>query len=137
MKPSARTSGSHSIICPICEAGELYSDGHDGVQCMACGNSPRRGVPGTLRQITTLADALGSHGYVECGHPERRLLRDGVSHRRRCGSEVLPTRSTCSTQVIGTSRDRRQFGGGYRDAPPALKKCSERRAMQVAKVGEL
>jgi hypothetical protein len=43
----------------------------------------------TLRRISALPNALGSHA-CECGHPEMRLLPDGVFHCPACGSEVLP-----------------------------------------------
>ena len=43
----------------------------------------------TLRQITKLPDAVGRHA-CECGHPEMRLLPDGVYRCPACGSEVLP-----------------------------------------------
>jgi hypothetical protein len=43
----------------------------------------------TLWRITALPDALGRHA-CECGHPEMRLLPDGVFHCPACGSEVLP-----------------------------------------------
>ena len=42
-----------------------------------------------LRQIATLQDAVGSHA-CECGHPEMRVLPDGVFHCPACGCEVLP-----------------------------------------------
>jgi hypothetical protein len=42
-----------------------------------------------LREIAALPDSLGSHA-CECGHPEMRLLPDGVFHCPACGCEVLP-----------------------------------------------
>jgi hypothetical protein len=90
VKHSTLRSGSHVLICPICEAGELLSGAHNGVQCLVCGYAPNRGVLETLRQIVSLPYALGSHACEECGHPEMRLLPDGVSHCPGCGSEVLP-----------------------------------------------
>ncbi len=133
MKPSALASGSQSIICPICEAGELRSGGHNEIQCSLCGYAPSRGGLHVLRQIITLPDALGSHACEECGHPEMRRLPDGVSHCPGCGSEVLPTtRSNCRTQAVGTSRSHRQGGsGGDPDAAPAPKKSSQRRVLQA------
>ncbi len=136
MKQSALASGSHTIICPLCEAGELRSGGHNGVQCPVCGYGPSRGILGTLQQIISLPDALGSHACEECGHPEMRLLPDGVSHCPGCGSEVLPTRSNCRMQAVGTSSGHRQGGGGHLDAPPALKKSSQRRLMQAPEGGK-
>jgi ribosomal protein L37AE/L43A len=122
VKPSALASGSNSIICPSCEAGELSSGGHNGDRCPVCGYAPGRGVMEALRQIIALPDALGSHACEECGHPEMRRLPDGVSHCPGCGSEVLPTISTYPTQVAGTSRGHRKGGGGgHPDAVPATK----------------
>jgi hypothetical protein len=38
VKHSTLPSVSHSLICPICEAGELFSGRHhNGVQCPVCG----------------------------------------------------------------------------------------------------
>jgi hypothetical protein len=92
VKHSTLPSGSHVLICPICEAGELLSGGHlNGVQCQVCGYAPDRGVLEALWQITSLPDALGDHACEECGHPEMRRLPDGVSHCPGCGSEVLST----------------------------------------------
>jgi hypothetical protein len=41
-----------------------------------------------MKQIIGLPDALGRHA-CECGHPEMRVLPDGVYHCPACGSEVL------------------------------------------------
>ena len=63
MKVPLRTaSRARHIVCPFCESGEL-------------------GLP----------DALGTHP-CECGHPEMRVLPDGVFHCPACGAEVLPIR---------------------------------------------
>jgi hypothetical protein len=136
VKQSALASGSHTIICPHCEAGELRSGGHNGVQCPVCGYGPSRGILGALQQIITLPDALGKHACEECGHPEMRHLPDGVSHCPACGSEVLPIRSKSRTQAVGTSRGHRQFGAGHLDAPSALKKSGQRRVMQEPEGGK-
>ncbi len=131
MKPSTLASRSHSISCPICEAGELSSGGHNRAQCMVCGYAPSRGVLDALRQIIALPDALGSHACEECGHPEMRPLPDGIFHCPGCGSEVLSTISKCRAQAVGMSSGHRQFGRGDPDAVPALKKSSHRRVMQA------
>jgi len=136
VKPSALASGSQSIICPICEAGELSSSGHKAIQCSLCAYAPSRSFLEALRQIVTLPDALGRHACEECGHPEMRLLPDGVSHCPGCGSEVLPTISKCRTQAVGTSRGHLQFRGGLPDAPPPLKKSSQRRVMRAPEGGK-
>lgn len=43
----------------------------------------------TLYEITELPDTIGHHAREECGHPEMRLLPDGVYQCPACGSEVL------------------------------------------------
>jgi hypothetical protein len=131
VKSSALASGFHSIICPICEAGELRSGGHNEIQCPVCGYAPSHSVLEALQQIISLPDALGSHACEECGHPEMRRLPDGVSHCPGCGSEVLPTRSNCRMQAVGTSTGHRQFGGEHLDAVSAPKKASQRRVKQA------
>jgi hypothetical protein len=136
VKTSALASGSHSINCPSCEAGELCSDSHHGVQCLLCGYAPSHSVLEALQQISALPDALGSHACEECEHPEMRLLPDGVSHCPGCGSEVLLTRSDCRTQAVGTSRGHRQSRGGFPDAVSAPKKASQRRVMQAPEGGK-
>jgi len=137
VKPLALASGSHSIICPSCEAGELSTGGQDGIQCSLCGYGPSRSVLEALQQIITLPDALGSHACEECGHPEMRSLPDGVCHCPSCGSEVLPTRSNCRSQAVGTSRGHRQGSGvGIPETVPALKKSSHRRVRQAPEGGK-
>jgi hypothetical protein len=137
MKSLAPASGSHSIICPICEEGELRFGGHqNGVRCRMCGYAPSRGVLEAMRQIITLPDVLGSRACEECGHPEMRLLPDGVSHCPGCGSKVLPTRSKSHSEAVGTGRGYRQFGGGNPDALPTPKKVSQRHAIQVPEGGK-
>jgi hypothetical protein len=132
VKPSTLGSGSHSIICPICEAGEVRSGGHHtGVQCPVCGYAPSRGDLEALQQIISLPDAFGSHACEECEHPEMRLLPDGVLHCPGCGSEVLSTISKCRTQAVGMSRVHHQSGGGSPDTLAAPKNVSQRRAMQA------
>jgi ribosomal protein L37AE/L43A len=136
VKPSDLASGSRSIICPSCEAGELSSGGQGGVQCSLCAFAPSRSFLQALRQIVTLPDALGRHACEECGHPKMRRLPDGVSHCPGRGSEVLATKSSCRTQAVGTSRGNRQGGGGNPEALPAPKKSSQRRVMQAPEGGE-
>jgi predicted RNA-binding Zn-ribbon protein involved in translation (DUF1610 family) len=105
VKPLALASGPQSIICPSCEAGELRSgDHHIGFPCPVCGYVSSRSALEALRQIITLPDTLGGHACEECGHPEIRRLPDGVAHCPGCGSEVLPTRASCRTEAVGTSR---------------------------------
>lgn len=138
MKRPTQASGSHFIICPICEAGEMRSGGHDGFRCLVCGCTLGRGILEALQQIIALPDALGKHACEECGHPEMRRLPDGVSHCPGCGSEVLPAGSNYyHTQAVGTSRGHRQCGGGENiGAPPAPRKTSQRRVMQAPEADE-
>ena len=137
MKRSALASGSKSIICPSCEAGELTPSGHNGIQCSLCGYAPSHSVLEALRQIIALPDALGSHACEECGHPEMRRLPDDVSHCPGCGSEVLPTKSKCRTQAVGTSSGHRQGGGGENsETVPAPKKPSHRCVRQAPEGGK-
>ena len=136
VQPSTLASQSHSIICPSCEAGALSPCGRGGIQCLLCGYAPSHSVLEALRQIIALPDALGSHACEECGHPEMRLLPDGVSHCSGCGSEVLPTRFNSRTQAVGTSRGHRQGSGvGIPETVPARKKSSHRRVMRAAEGG--
>src|ERR671912_603294 len=137
VKPSSLASGSQAIICPSCEAGELPSNDHqNGVRCPVCGYAPSRSVLGTLRQIISLPDALGSHA-CECGHPEMRRLPDGVSHCPACRSEVLPARSEYRAEAVGTRRGHRRSSGGNPDVLPAPEKLSKRRAMRAPEGGDL
>src|SRR5215213_10070543 len=132
VKISTLASGSQSIICPICEAGELSPSGHNGIQCSLCGYAPSHSVLEALRQIIALPDALGKHACEECGHPEMRYLPDGVSHCPGCGSEVLPTISKCRTQAVGTSRGHRQGSDvGIPDTVPAPKKVTQGHTVQA------
>jgi ribosomal protein L37AE/L43A len=128
VKPSTLASGSHSIICPSCEADELRSGCHNGVRCSMCGYAPSRSFLETLRQIIALPDALGSHACEECGHPEMRRLPDRVLRCPACGSEGLPTNFQCLPQTVGPSSGHRQGGGGNPDAPSAPKKPEARDA---------
>jgi ribosomal protein L37AE/L43A len=90
MKGSTLASSSRSLVCPLCEAGELRSSGQDPAQCDSCAGSVSRAMLDALRRIVALPDALGTHACEECSHPEMRLLPDGVFHCSACGSEVLP-----------------------------------------------
>ena len=83
-------SHPHSIVCPVCELGELRSNGTSMARCDECGCALSKDVLETIRQIAALPDAVGEHA-CECGHPEMRLLPDGIYRCPACGSEVLPT----------------------------------------------
>jgi len=90
MKASSLASKPDSLVCPFCEIGQLRSSTHDSMRCQSCGGPLNGAMLQTLRQISALPDALGSHACEECGHPEMRLLPDGIFHCPACGSEVLP-----------------------------------------------
>jgi ribosomal protein L37AE/L43A len=83
------TSGAHSLRCPFCEVYELEPSGQDSARCPSCGAFLGGALLETLAQITGLPLAIGRHA-CECGHPEMRLLPDGVYRCPACASEVTP-----------------------------------------------
>jgi ribosomal protein L37AE/L43A len=87
--------GAHYIICPFCESGELAFVGVGFARCNSCGLPLLGSTLETLRDIVGLPDALGAHP-CECGHPQMRVLPDGVFHCPACGSEVLPSEAPFS-----------------------------------------
>jgi ribosomal protein L37AE/L43A len=91
---SGEASTAHHTVCPFCESGLLVSRGPGFARCGSCGLPLLGSALETLRDIVGLPDALGSHACEECGHPEMRLLPDGVFHCPACGSEVLPVEVT-------------------------------------------
>ena len=76
-------------ICPHCESREMDSSGLSVARCRGCGTVLKGGMLETLWQLAALSQGLGRHA-CECGHPEMRLLSDGVRHCPACGAEVLP-----------------------------------------------
>ena len=80
---------TNSIICPCCGIDELERSADGEARCSRCVRPISTQVLETLEQIVSLPDAMGSHA-CECGHPEMRLLADGVQRCPGCGSEVLP-----------------------------------------------
>jgi hypothetical protein len=93
MKAFDMASSPDFLVCPICEAGRLDVFGRSSARCDSCGCLLTPAVPETLREIVRLPDALGSHA-CECGHPEMRLLPDGIYRCPACGAEVLPVDET-------------------------------------------
>lgn len=83
---------SHRRVCPFCESGELVLFGPGLARCGSCGLPLLGTMLETLRSIASLPEALGTHP-CECGHPEMRLLPDGVFHCPACGSEILPVQT--------------------------------------------
>jgi ribosomal protein L37AE/L43A len=90
MKGSSLASRSRSLVCPLCEAGELKPSAQHSARCGACAGSVSGAMLEALRQIVALPDALGTHACEECAHPEMRRLPDGTFHCPACRSEVLP-----------------------------------------------
>jgi ribosomal protein L37AE/L43A len=90
MKGSSLASRSRSLVCPLCEAGELKSAAQHWARCESCAGSVGGAMLEALRQIVALPDALGAHACEECAHPEMRLLTDGTFHCPACRSEVFP-----------------------------------------------
>lgn len=95
MKASGMTSNTDHLVCPVCEAGRLGAIGGGSARCDSCGCLLSPAVPEALREIVHLPDALGTHA-CECGHPEMRLLPDGIYRCPACGAEVLPVESPSS-----------------------------------------
>ena len=87
MENAARDT-SH-LVCPFCQASELRPFGRNSARCDGCGRVLGGDLLGLLREIVALPDTCGRHA-CECGHPEMRLLPDGVYRCPACGSEVLP-----------------------------------------------
>ena len=78
-----------TLICPFCAESGLRSFGHNSARCEDCGGVLSGKTLETLHQIAFLPAAVGRHA-CECGHPEMRLLPDGVYRCPACGSEVTP-----------------------------------------------
>ncbi len=90
MKASSLASRPGSPVCPFCQTGALLrSSGEDSMRCQSCDGLLSGALLETLRQISALPDAPGSHACEECAHPQMRLLPDGTYHCPSCGSEVL------------------------------------------------
>jgi ribosomal protein L37AE/L43A len=83
------TTRVHSPHCPFCEVYELEPSGHNSAHCPSCGAVLSGLLLETLRQIVELPLVVGHHA-CECGHPEMRLLPDGVYRCPACASEVIP-----------------------------------------------
>jgi len=101
MKGSSLASRSRSLVCPLCEAGELKPQAQDSARCESCAGSVSGAMLEVLRQIVALPDALGSHACEECAHPEMRLLPDGTFHCPGCGSEVLSVKASSTSSGPG------------------------------------
>ena len=78
-----------TLTCPFCAKAELRSFGRNSARCEDCGGVLSGELLETLHQIAVLPVVVGRHA-CECGHPEMRLLPDGVYRCPACGSEVTP-----------------------------------------------
>jgi len=78
-----------TLICPFCVEATLRSFGRNSARCELCGGVLGGELLVTLHQIAVLPAAAGRHA-CECGHPEMKLLPDGVYRCPACGSEVTP-----------------------------------------------
>jgi ribosomal protein L37AE/L43A len=83
------TIEGHSLRCPFCEATGLEATGNNSARCPSCRAVLPGPVLGTLIWVAQLPEAIGRHA-CECGHPEMRLLPDGVYRCPACASEVTP-----------------------------------------------
>ena len=98
--PSGTACRAHRLTCVLCERGLLYLLGTGFARCGYCGMPLIGSALETLREVVALPDALGSHP-CECGHPEMRLLPDGVFHSPACHSEIPPFEvSRCRGQGV-------------------------------------
>jgi DNA-directed RNA polymerase subunit RPC12/RpoP len=86
-------SRPHSIFCPVGESSELSSNGASMTRCDECGYALIKDVLEMVRQIAALPEVVGEHA-CDSGHPQMRLLSDGVYRCPACGSEVLPSELT-------------------------------------------
>ncbi len=78
-----------TLICPFCAEAALRSFGRNSARCEPCGGVLGGELLVTLHQIAVLPATAGRHA-CECGHPEMKLLPDGVYRCPACGSEVTP-----------------------------------------------
>jgi hypothetical protein len=117
------------LICPLCEASPLRLSGCDSMGCVSCGGRLSGAMLATLRGISALPEALGSHACEECGHPEMRLLPDDTFHCPACGSEVLPIGAPLVDWKSGEHGEAYWCGwldGRYRDRPLQGPPCGQR-----------
>ncbi len=85
--------------------------GPELARCDSCGFSVEDAVFRTLEQIADLPGTLGAHP-CECGHPEMRLLPDGVFHCPSCGLEVLPAEAASGKKQEEGAREGSKHRGG-------------------------
>ena len=90
------TSNTNPLTCPFCETSSLAAFGRNSARCGTCGGVLGGEFLEMLRRIVALPGTAGRHA-CECGHPEMRLLPDGVYRCPACGSEVLPVSAGAAT----------------------------------------
>ncbi len=78
-----------TLTCPFCAKADLRPFGRNSARCEDCGGVLSGELLEALHQIAALPVVVGRHA-CECGHPEMRLLPDGVYRCPACGSEVTP-----------------------------------------------
>ena len=110
--PSRTMSRPNRILCPVCGSGRLQLRGLEPARCDSCGFSVEDAMFRTLEQIAALPDVLGAHPCEECGHPEMRLLPDGVFHCPSCGSEILPVEAASGKRQKEGAREGSKHRGG-------------------------
>jgi uncharacterized Zn finger protein (UPF0148 family) len=128
MKGSSLASRSRSLVCPLCEAGELKPSAQHSARCNSCAGSVGGAMLEALRRIVALPDALGTHACGECGHPEMRRLPDGTFHCPACRSEVLPLED--SGREDRNARSQQRSTGGWRLSARTARERRERRMYQ-------
>ena len=128
MKTTFPSTSDH-LVCPACHAGQLHPFGGERARCGRCGYVPDAAMLLLLHQIIALPDTRGKHA-CECGHPEMRLLPDGVYHCPACGSEVLaievPSSSTRTHRKSGAASGE-EVGTELRATYGAIKRSTKSR----------
>jgi hypothetical protein len=125
MRVDSMASRPGHLACPACEAGRLRPWG-GSARCERCGYALAAAMPVPLERIIALPDALGKHA-CECGHPEMRLLPDGVYHCPAGGSEVLALKfHRTVTDVVPGTRHARSGDRAARASSGSPKKGSRR-----------
>jgi ribosomal protein L37AE/L43A len=79
-----------TLICPFCAEAAPRSFGRNSARCEDCGGVLSEELLVALHQIAMLPAAGGRHA-CECGHPEMRLLPDGVYRCPTCVADVTPS----------------------------------------------
>jgi hypothetical protein len=102
VKVLSKASRSGYLICPACEVGRLHPSGGGFARCERCGYVLDAKMLLPLERIVALPEVLGKHA-CECGHPEMRLLPDGVYHcpNLRFGGLAVEVPSACSRDGAG------------------------------------